>query len=396
MNRPHLKRLITVVVLLLISLVCASFVSASECFECHDRSEFKGKVVHAPLKAGNCQSCHNPHVSRHEGLLLESQKELCFSCHQSLQKRVDAKSVAHAPVRRGECSSCHDPHAADHQDLLSGSLAQSCRNCHAGLDAKFARKHAPFAQGRCNACHDPHAANDYRLIKRSDPGLCLGCHTQKEQLQKTHMGRSPQSMECLDCHNPHGGDRNALLRTNRHDPFAAGNCRACHGAQKDGMAVCTQCHTDVLETFNHTGNHLLGAGKENPCTSCHTPHASDRTGLMPGSPGSVCRDCHADTFERRQDMLHHHPDWEDCASCHAVHGSDYPTMLKDEPDKVCAECHERHTTFVHPIGRQAIDPRNQRPMTCISCHDPNVGTMFKYNLRGSGERGLCVECHQGY
>jgi predicted CXXCH cytochrome family protein len=200
------------------------------------------------------------------------------------------------------------------------------------LQDKFARKHAPFAKGQCNACHDPHAANDYRLIKKSDPELCLGCHK----------------------------------------------------------------HDDVLDSFNHTGNHMLGAGKENPCTRCHTPHAADSAGLLPGSAGSVCRDCHADTFERRQDMLHKHPDWENCTNCHALHGSDYPTMLKDEPDKVCAECHGRHTTFVHPIGEKAIDPRNGRPMTCITCHDPNTGTMFQYNLRGSGERGLCVECHRGY
>jgi len=374
----------------------AAVVLAADCFECHDRADFKGRVVHAPLKSGNCQSCHSPHVSRHDGLLLETQKDLCFSCHQSLQKRIEARTVAHDPVRKGECSACHAPHASDHRDLLSGSLSQSCSACHEELQDKFARKHAPFAKGQCNACHDPHAANDYRLIKKSDPALCLGCHTQRERLQKKHLGRSPQSMECLDCHNPHGGDKRTLLRKVRHQPFADGDCRACHGKKQDGMAVCTQCHDDVLDSFNHTGNHLLGIGKENPCTRCHTPHASDQSGLMPGSPGSVCRDCHADTFERRQDMLHQHPNWENCTDCHALHGSDYPTMLKDEPDKVCAECHAEHTTFAHPIGEQAIDHRNNRPMTCITCHDPNTGTMFQYNLRGSGERGLCVECHRGY
>jgi len=117
---------------------------------------------------------------------------------------------------------------------------------------------------------------------------------------------------------------------------------------------------------------------------------------MPGSPGSACRDCHDDTFKRRQNMLHQHPDWQNCTDCHALHGSDHPNMLQLEPDQVCASCHEEHTTFVHPIGDKAKDPRNGQPMTCLTCHDANVGTMYKYNLRGSGERGLCIKCHRGY
>jgi predicted CXXCH cytochrome family protein len=35
-------------------------------------------------------------------------------------------------------------------------------------------------------------------------------------------------------------------------------------------------------------------------------------------------------------------------------------------------------------------------MTCVSCHDPCNGTLYKYNLRGTSEKGLCVQCHAGY
>jgi len=394
----RLSRKMVLSSLMALSILCAggTAVLAADCFECHERSEFRGSVVHAPLQKGECSSCHSPHVSRHEGLLIESQKDLCFGCHGKLQKRIEAQEVAHQPVRKGECSACHAPHASNYANLLSGKLAESCAACHEQSKGNFTRKHAPFAKGQCNACHDPHAAGDYRLIKRMDPELCLQCHTQQDRLKQKHMGRSPQTMHCLDCHNPHGGDKRNLLRQVRHDPFAKGNCQVCHSRSNDGMDLCLQCHEEVLSSFNHANSHLLGAGDVNPCTRCHTPHASDRPGLMPGSPGSVCRDCHADTFERRQNMLHQHPEWQNCGGCHALHGSDFPNMLRDEPDKTCATCHEEHTTFVHPIGDAADDPRNSRPMTCLSCHDANVGTMYKYNLRGSGERGLCVKCHQGY
>lgn len=369
---------------------------AADCFDCHDRDDFRGRFVHAPLQGGDCGSCHDPHVSRHDGLLLDAQKDLCFGCHEDLAQSIGSKSVAHAPVRQGECSACHDPHAASHRNLLSGNLAQSCQACHATEQDDYAVQHAPYAQGRCSACHDPHAADDYRLIKGGDPELCLGCHTWRQQLQTTHMGRAPQSMACLECHDPHGGGQQSLLRQRQHQPFAEGDCRVCHAGSETGLTVCTQCHADVLASFNHTSNHLLGAGATNPCTRCHTPHAADRAGLLPGSPGSVCRDCHADTFARRQEMLHQHPDWQNCADCHSLHGSDHAYMLKAATDQTCGACHDRHTTFVHPIGDRAKDPRNGRPMDCVTCHDPNRGTMYQYNLRGSGERGLCIECHQGY
>jgi predicted CXXCH cytochrome family protein len=35
-------------------------------------------------------------------------------------------------------------------------------------------------------------------------------------------------------------------------------------------------------------------------------------------------------------------------------------------------------------------------MTCETCHDANTGTMYQHFLRGSGERGLCIQCHQDY
>lgn len=207
----------------------------------------------------------------HKGLLLKSQKELCFECHQSLKRQIESRKLSHEPVERGECTVCHAPHAANYRNLLSGSLVESCAVCHDELQDQFANKHAPYAKGQCNSCHDPHAADDYRLLNKSTPGLCLDCHKQQERLKKKHMGRSPQTMDCLTCHNPHGGEQRALLRKVQHEPFANGDCRVCHSGNQTGIEVCTQCHDDVLTSFNHTSNHFLGAGQENLCTRCHTP-----------------------------------------------------------------------------------------------------------------------------
>jgi len=95
-------------------------------------------------------------------------------------------------------------------------------------------------------------------------------------------------------------------------------------------------------------------------------------------------------------MLHQHPNWNKCSDCHDLHGSDWPGMIKTSPQEVCSGCHAEHKKFSHPMGEKAPDPRNGTPMNCMTCHDANAGTMYKHFLKGSAERGLCVQCHPSY
>jgi DmsE family decaheme c-type cytochrome len=52
--------------------------------------------------------------------------ELCYTCHT--EKRGPFL-FEHAPVRE-ECSSCHDPHGSNHQRLLLAKMPNLCWNCH--------------------------------------------------------------------------------------------------------------------------------------------------------------------------------------------------------------------------------------------------------------------------
>ncbi len=365
------------------------------CLKCHDAGEFKGTVVHSPVKNEACERCHSPHASRNKSLLRAPERELCFECHSDIEKKVEGSEFVHQPIKGGDCVSCHAPHVASSKGLLSGRVADVCYGCHDREKKKPSNLHSPFARGRCNACHDPHASDDFRMLKAAGASLCLGCHPSSAALKNVHLGRNLDGMDCLSCHNPHGSDNRKLIRQLRHKPFAQKNCRACHG-KGDSVEVCLECHSEVLGTFNVTHSHLNGNGRENPCTSCHNPHAGDRPGFFPNNEGMVCRSCHAGTFARRSASLHKHPSWNTCTDCHSLHGGNALGMFVDEPDKTCAKCHKEHSTFSHPIGDMALDPRSGQPMTCISCHDSNAGTMFKYHLRGGSEQGLCIQCHKEY
>ena len=392
-----MKRLVMFLILLLCGNLFAGSAPAlaSTCFNCHESEGFRGKVVHPPVAENRCEVCHSPHVAKHDGLLLQAQAELCYSCHQRTETRVKQSKVLHQPVKEGACSQCHAPHAAAHAGLLAKPGDELCFDCHKEAKKSFAQTHKPYQSGQCAACHNAHGGDDYRLLKRSDSALCLGCHKDEGRLKSSHRNYEPKRMDCLGCHHPHGGKERSLLREVKHPPFAKGNCQVCHGKEQ-GADLCLGCHKEVLSSFNHTHSHLQSSAGGNPCSACHNPHVGDRPGLLPANEGAGCRNCHEATFSRRARMLHQHPGWNKCSDCHDLHGSDWPGMLKGSPQEVCTGCHAKHKTFTHPIGDQAHDPRNGVPMDCMSCHDANAGTMYKHFLHGSAERGLCVQCHLSY
>ncbi len=80
------------------------------CLDCHDlEEELSAEVAHEPAAGGDCTACHNPHVSRFAGLLLDRPGPLCVSCHGELAEEL-ALDVVHAPVGEGLCVTCHRPH----------------------------------------------------------------------------------------------------------------------------------------------------------------------------------------------------------------------------------------------------------------------------------------------
>ena len=381
-------------IVLYVSATCTPVLSSS-CLECHEAAKFQDRVIHAPVKEGKCEHCHNPHVAKYPGLLRKPEAQLCYGCHVPFKEKSSLSKFLHQPVREGKCVVCHAAHAAGNPGLIRKKGGEGCLDCHEKSKKTYVYTHAPYAKGQCGACHDPHRSSDYRLLKVVDPELCLGCHKETPALKKIHLGKDLGEMSCVPCHNPHGGEGRSLVRPVRHAPFAKGDCRVCH-EQPELLVGCIGCHKAAMTSFYKNYAHIQGNGRVNPCRKCHSPHAADSKGLLKGSGGEVCRSCHHDTFKRRDKMLHKHSGWNTCTDCHTIHGSDQIAMLKDKTNKMCVKCHKRHVKFTHPIGDKAIDPRNSQPMTCITCHDPCGGTMFKHQLRGSGERGLCIQCHQGY
>jgi len=395
MKRPYAKPAFWIAILILLMGASPVQVYAQTCLNCHKASEFKGKFVHSPVKTSQCQACHNPHVSKYKGLLVKPLAPLCYGCHAQLEKKISGSPYGHDPAANGKCNSCHQPHAAEFSGLMKSQPAVVCSQCHVQEEKKsYKVLHSPYANGQCIACHEVHGGASAGLLRAPDPGMCLKCHAPGTLGTSAHRGQDPGKMQCLKCHHPHGAADRSLIRKVRHSPYADGNCRVCHD-RPDDIDVCLNCHKNLADSFNFTHTHLQGNGVGNPCSKCHTPHAADNKAMLPGSAGA-CRICHADTFNRRDKALYKHGGWNNCTECHQLHGADDSGMLRDAPDKVCGRCHGRHVNFGHPSGEKSQDPRNGRPIGCVTCHDPCSGTMYKHQLRGSVEGGLCTECHLRY
>jgi predicted CXXCH cytochrome family protein len=138
-------------------------------------------VTHLPVEEGKCTACHNPHISKISGLLLNRPRELCLSCHER---------IVTTNIRKG---------------------------------------HITMEKGDCTSCHKPHFSDSAHLITEKDPALCVKCHgTDSARLTKVHLKPIEKINRCLACHEPHVTENPGMLRNIKHSPFAKGDCRDCH------------------------------------------------------------------------------------------------------------------------------------------------------------------------
>jgi len=211
------------------------------CFMCHDADKFTGEgIIHPPVIAGMCLTCHDPHGSGEVKLLRAPKPEVCYGCHD---KAMFYGPTIHAPVGLGTCEACHEPHksATSQPKLLKQTDPVICFNCHATDAFTKAFAHPPVAAGLCTACHLPHASQNGFLLKRKGNLLCRECHSSVEKKPHVVVGfsavghplrgrrdpvRSGKVFGCLSCHVPHSSDWVRLFRYRSSTMYDL--CQNCH------------------------------------------------------------------------------------------------------------------------------------------------------------------------
>lgn len=398
------------------------------CLDCHPdfQQKLAAKVVHAPVKSGECTGCHSPHTSAHGKLLAASTSALCTTCHDGI---VPDKAVSrHKVVVEGHCVTCHDPHASPNKALLVKAGNDLCVTCHktvgeATAKVKFA--HAPVKTG-CLNCHDPHgSAAAPNLLRKAVPTLCVGCHRPETAgFTRQHANYPVAKAKCTSCHSAHGSDTAGILFDTVHAPVAARRCPQCHQAataaepfktRRPGFELCRGCHGAMVnEVFGKARLHWPLADKTG-CLHCHEAHASRQKKLLNSDEAALCGRCHAETVDWQAKLrdreareksasrsrvekgaLSHQPVRDGrCTACHQPHGSDAADLMRHEsPIEGCGACHDWLKHSSHPMGAKHQDQRNRNlSVDCLSCHRSH-GTGNRYLMALPTSSELCVQCHK--
>jgi predicted CXXCH cytochrome family protein len=174
------------------------------------------------------------------------------------------------------------------------------------------------------------------------------------------------------------------------------------GAHYVGNHACLDCHAEIVREFPgspHARVHFENAAMVGGtgCESCHGPGSKHiESGgnakfiINPGNDPASCFQCHLDV-QGQFNLPQHHPVIEghmSCVSCHDPHGGDIfkprGGLAMARPDESCAQCHRDQTrpfVFEHEALREG----------CATCHDPH-GSINQKMLTAS-DPNLCLRCH---
>jgi DmsE family decaheme c-type cytochrome len=255
----------------------------TECIDCHDEaaelSVLKtphGQSRHPFEREHACEVCHGPgaaHVDDNDvpvpvvfgdDSLVREQIAVCTSCHARDAERAFWKG---SPHERNDvpCTACHSIHRGrGSASLAEDGAGQPCLGCHAEQRvALLSRGRHPLRERAmdCWSCHAPHgsAAGHTMLVGNNVFDTCTGCHA---EVRGPFLWEHPPVREnCLNCHDAHGSNHEALLQT-----FSFRLCQSCHmqgrhqtiAGSPDRFFMtnraCMNCHSQV-----HGSNHPSGA-----------------------------------------------------------------------------------------------------------------------------------------
>ncbi len=97
------------------------------------------RPAEAAATATSTRSRPSPSRSREEG------NKLCAGCHEA--SSIAGGKVVHLPVKKGECLSCHDPHASDAKALARAPGNALCAGCHKAQAEAVAVPHKVITAG---------------------------------------------------------------------------------------------------------------------------------------------------------------------------------------------------------------------------------------------------------
>lgn len=256
--------------------------------------------------------------------------EDCAVCHEEVV--ADFQKTVHAIGERGgpTCVTCHgngDRHMEEGGDasLIGKPEGRDgeilCLSCHRDTRTMFSKNSVHSgAEVACTSCHDVHttSASQPQMLHSAANQLCASCHPSPAGSFNKPFGHNLDlgGLQCVSCHNPHGGQGMRSLKVDR-----------------SGEVACLSCHAEKRGPFVYP--HVTGV--TGGCLSCHEPHGSvNPMALTRARVDQLCLECHSPieggTLGSQPPSFHNlrSPRYQNCTTCHVmVHGSNTsPLLLK--------------------------------------------------------------------
>ena len=124
------------------------------------------------MTCSDCHSMHGKDVRATGGELLLGSNEKCFNCH----KDQKGPFLFEHDVMRDGCTSCHNPHGSINNKLLVAGQSITCLNCHWESSFNTSGQLGAWPHGftadigrgsECIDCHTaPHGSNIDRALRR--------------------------------------------------------------------------------------------------------------------------------------------------------------------------------------------------------------------------------------
>ncbi|HWR96802.1 MAG TPA: cytochrome c3 family protein, partial [Candidatus Methanoperedens sp.] len=356
----------------------------ARCISCHDphRSAEEQLLTpnrHRPLAFGRCDPCH-----RYDGRLTKPVGELCLGCHGGEEF---TRRIAHAPVRRGECLSCHDPHASREPFLLTARYAPG-RGSGGERDVAL-----------CLRCHDRAGYFDggaERTLFRAGGRNYHALHLLAPVASAAGAGAGARGLSCRACHEVHTSEGPRLVR--RELDCGGVPCLRLDFRRTDTGGHCLSgCHASQSYSFSR-GGEPLPAAVQALLLAQEPTYRSPRAALLEPtaleeSINRRCVGCHEKDVRRFARGRGHAPVQSGaCSSCHLDHGPENRLVLLGPEDRVCARCHDLR-------GEAAATAHRGYPLEgsrCTECHDPHgaeAAGLVLTRRHPPFEEGDCRSCH---
>lgn len=233
---------------------------------------------------------------------------------------------------QGDCLSCHDKQISKHEVNNSSHKDLKCTACHIADNKKVISPKtcvSNFTKTDCNRCHEKQVKEHSQSVHNGDrlPISCASCHSDIHKLQSAKLNKIEITKMCSDCHSR----QKAFFQSSHYTALEKGN---------QDSATCTDCHGlhDIKKVDNDAKGRVFHT---KTCLQCH----DNKDMMIKSKLSPVAGETYFKSFHGKNVHLGYPEKVAGCSDCHTSHTvlsvkDPNSSIHKDNIVKTCTQCHE--------------------------------------------------------